>query len=359
MATYTRSVKQVEDNHFSPLYLLHGEEKYLHESFIALLVNNFLQKDADFGLIKLDGNSVNLEEVFNQLDAGDLFSRRRIIVVENPHFLAASRKSEKGEDEHAARQPSETDLAAQELLVVFLDNLNRRQPEKIIVLSAGKVDRRKKIYKLIDQKAAVVECLPLKGEELARWIRQKAQELGKSINRDAVERLLLAGDHNLHYLATELSKYSAYLGQEEDSVTAEVVDRLFSGDLQGDVFKLADALAEKKFSRAEKLLQLLLSRREKPLLIFFLLVRHYRLLLQARGLLDEGLPAAQFARALEVQHFVARKLQEQAAFYTRVALEEALLIFQHTDYQIKTGCLEPEAALYLLLSRIDSLQTVL
>jgi DNA polymerase III subunit delta len=92
---------------------------------------------------------------------------------------------------------------------------------------------------------------------------------------------------------------------------------LFSGDLQGNVFKLADAMAEKNLSGAESLLQLLLGRREKPLLIFFMLARHYRLLLQARCLLDEGLPPGQFASTLEVPPFVARKLQDQACVYTQ------------------------------------------
>jgi DNA polymerase III delta subunit len=52
---------------------------------------------------------------------------------------------------------------------------------------------------------------PLKGEALVDWIRQKAASLGKTVDRSAMDKLLLAGNHNLHYLSGELEKYSAYL----------------------------------------------------------------------------------------------------------------------------------------------------
>ncbi len=358
MLSYQALFKEVTEGNISPVYFFFGEEKYLQEELIKHIGQAYLGFDYDFGFEKLDGQLLDFEEIFERLDEDGLFSKRRLLVIDEVPFLNVSRKADgtdaKGSDDSTVVKEKE----AAELLDKYLTVHNKgREPSSILVLLATRVDRRKKIFKVIDRKAVVVECSPLKGEALADWIRKRAERLGKKIERTAVERLLMAGDHNLHYLSTELEKYSAYIGDKENFISSEVVDLLFSGDLMADVFKLADALAERNLFKADNLLQLLLSRREKPLLIFFMLVRHYRLLLNARCFMDEGLPPAQFASTLAVQPFVARKLREQAALYDRGTLEEALIILQKTDLQIKTGRLEPEHALSLLLSRIDCLQT--
>ncbi len=356
MHTYSLVKSQFREGKFAPLYLFFGEEKYLQEELLSSLIGSYLGSESDFGVEKVDGSSYALDELIDQISERGLFSSRRLLVIDSPPYLAPPRKTDKDDELPPADEPEAADSKTLETLKVYLENQVKPVPASVIVLLASRVDRRKKFYKLIDQKAVAVECIPLKGENLYHWIKLQAEKGGKSIERNAVERLMLAGEQNLHYMASEIEKYSTYLGEDEKLITAPVVDALFAGDLQGDVFKLADALAEKNFSRAENLLQLLLKRREKPLLIFFMLARHFRLLLQARCLLEQGLPAAQFASTLEVQPFVARKLRDQAAFYNLLSLEDAILIFQSIDLQIKTGRLDPEQALLLLLSRIDSLQ---
>jgi len=356
MLSYQALYKKVTEGIFYPVYFFFGEEKYLQEELIKHIGQAYLGLDYNFGLEKLDGQSLDFNEILERLDEDGLFTKRRLLVVDGLPFLNVVRKTEENasdRDDNASVKEKE----AVELLDKYLTAQKTHEPSSILVLLSRRVDRRKKIFKVLDRKALVVECNPLKGESLAEWIRQKTERLGKKIERTAVERLLMAGDHNLHYLSTELEKYSTYIGDKENVISSEVVDLLFSGDLIGDVFKLADALAERNLFRADDLLQLLLSRREKPLLIFFMLARHYRLLLNARCLMDEGLPPAQFASTLAVQPFVARKLREQAALYNRRTLEEALIVLQKTDLQIKTGRLDPEQALSLLLSRIDYLQT--
>lgn len=357
MLSYQAVSKKLSESDFAHVYLFYGDEKYLQEELVERIVHAYLGGDSEFGLEKIDGSLLGFEEIIERLDQEGLFSSRRLLVVNNHPSFNMPRKTEDEDLSNNNENDRYQEKEAAELLDKYLNNHEGSKPVSILVLLAPRVDRRKKLFKVIDKGGVVVECSPLKGEALADWIRQKSGRLGKKIDREALERLMLAGDHNLHYLAAELEKYNTYIGDKENVISSNVVDQLFSGDLQGDVFKLADALAERNLFKADKLLQILISRREKPLLIFFMLVRHYRLLLHACCLMDEGLPPAQFASTLEVQPFVARKLREQAVLYNRTSLEEALITLQKTDLQIKTGRLEPEQALFLLLNRIDCLQT--
>ncbi len=357
MFSYRALVKQITEGNFSPLYLFFGEEKYLQEELVNHLTVSYLQDDNNFGREKLDGSAYDLEEIISRLGERGLFSDRRLLIVDNPPCLAPPRKKDENELSEAEKIQDTREKKNVELLAGHLEQQDSTTPESILVFLTPGVDRRKRLYKLIDKNGAVVECSALRGEALASWIRNKTENLGKKIDRAAVEKLLLSGDHNLHYLSQELEKYCLSLGDDQDTITAATIDQLFSGDLQGNIFKLTDTLAEGKLVESQEFLELLLRRREQPLLIFFMLVRHYRLLLQAKSLLEDSHEGVDLTSALGIHPFVARKLKDQAFMYNSCILEEAIIALQKADFQIKTGAVDPPRALELILSRIDYVQS--
>jgi DNA polymerase-3 subunit delta len=229
-------------------------------------------------------------------------------------------------------------------------------PSRIIIFRSAAVDRRRRLFKLLEKKGLVVECAPLRGTELSRWIRDWLARQGKKIEPAALQRLLWSGENDLHFLSNELEKYCAYLGDGEMTITAEAVELLFSGDIKSSVFTLTDALSEGKPGRALQVLsQLLAGKREEPLRIFFMLVRHFRLLLGARSLRDEKVPPAQHPGALGVKPFEARKLYGQSAAFSRETLEEIIIFLQQLDYRIKTGRVIPAQALEIAIAQIHHL----
>jgi len=357
MLSYPAVLKIIDEAVFTPVYLFYGEEKYLQEELVAHLTASFLGSEAEFGREKIEGSALSLQDIISKLSETGLFASRRLLIVDNPPYLVPAIKNDENDPEEGRPGHKFAEKDDAELLESYLEQLGSALPENILVFMAPRVDRRRRFYKIIDKIGVAVECSPLKGEALADWIRKKAASLNKKIERLALERLLWAGEQNLYYLSGELEKYSVYLGDDQEIITADVVDQLFTGDIQGDIFKLADAVAGGRLVKAQDLLELLLRRREKPLQIFFMLVRHYRLLLQAHCLLKEGIPPADFAAALEVHPFAARKLREQAENCSGTVLEDVIIALQETDLQIKTGRIEPAQALRLILSRIDFLQS--
>lgn len=354
MIGYFAARKAIQSGRFSPVYLFCGEEDFLKEELTGLLCATFLGAEGRYGLEKMDGAAVSLADVLASLEGGSLFAARRLAVVKNPSCLAPpAPKGKEKEKEGAAPEAAsgEKDERSTEPLERFLRRESPGgQPEKIIVFHAGAADRRRRLFKLLDREGTVVDCAPLRGEALAAWIRDRVAAAGKKIERDALERLLLAGDTNLNRLSRELDKYITYLGEGETTITAAVVELLYSGDTQGNVFNLADAFGEGRPERALELLHLLFRRREEPLFIFFMLVRHFRLLLLARSLRDGNVPPQKHAAALGVQPFVARKLFQQSARFTRRALEDIYLLLQDTDRRIKTGRIDPRQALELIIT---------
>ncbi len=353
MQSYQAAKRAIEAGEFVPLYLLFGEESYLQEELISLLQKHYLGQDSDLGCEKIDGKIHDLPSVISRAAESSLFSERRLLIVDNPPCLAPPRQPGVPQNEEVSENRQELENAGVEILSAYIESLGSERPDTIIVFRVPGVDRRKKIFKTIDKVGAAVECAVLKGDELISWINRQAASLGKKIDRSAVGRLLMADNQSLHNISSELAKYATYLGDKEKIITESTVDLLFAGGLESTVFKLADALAEKDHDRAQSLLERLLARREKPLPIFFMLVRHYRLLLQARCLVEEGLPLTEITAILGVHPFVVRKLKDQSALFDRRALEDIYIGLQQTDLQIKTGILDPVQALRVVLSRID------
>jgi len=353
MRSFQAALREIETGKFAPLYLLFGEESYLREELINLLKQKFLDQNPELSCEKIDGREQDLEFVLSRAEESAIFSERRLLIVDNPPYLAPPRKVESQKKEEVSESRQEVEKAGAEILAEHFERLGSKLPDTIIIFQSPGVDRRKRIFKTIDKAGTAVECAALKGDELASWISRKAESLGKKIDRSAVDRLLMSDNHSLHFFSNELEKYATYISEKEKIITDSTVDLLFAGDLESTVFKLTDALAEGDHDRAQSQLERLLGRREKPLPIFFMLVRHYRLLLQACCLVEEGLPLSEITSTLAVHPFVARKLRDQATTLDRRALEDIYIDLQKTDLQIKTGILDPVQALRVILSRID------
>ncbi len=353
MFTYREVAKEIAAGRFAPAYLFYGEELFLLEKLTELLTERYLGEDSGFGRDKIEGGALTLSQAIRRLGEATLFSPRKLLLVEEPPYLvpAKGKKRVSAEKEEESGKGSAKEAAAQ------LENFLAREkehpvPSRIMLFRAGAVDRRRRLFKLLEKEAVVVHCAPLRGNELARWIREQAARRGKKIEPAALQRLLWSGENDLYCLSNELDKYILFLGEDETTITATAVEELFSGDIKSNIFALTDALSEGNLDRALQALSLLDRKREEPQRIFFMLVRHCRLLLGARSLREEKIPSKEHPRALGVTPFEARKVFGQAAAFSRDALEEIIVTLQGIDYQIKTGRMAPRQALEIAIAQI-------
>ena len=356
MIDYSRALRAISAGSFQPAYLFCGSEPFLIRELSHRLEEAYLGEDGGYGSEKVEGKEFTLTEVLQRLDGASLFASRKLLVVDEPPYLAlkskeigtaAGGKGESGE-ENAAGAPCE--------LESFIERESGAGiPARIILFRAANVDRRRRLFKMLEKRDAAVDCATLKEGDLTRWIRERLARQGKKIDNAALQRLLWSGENDLHTLSNELDKYCAYLGEGETTITAGVVELLFSGDTWGNVFTLTDALSKGNIHRAQQLLAVLAGKREEPLRIFFMLVRHFRLLLCARSLRDEKIPPARHPGELGVKPFEARKLYGQSASFSRESLEEIIIFLQGLDYRIKTGRVVPGQGLEMAIAGIHLL----
>src|SRR5699024_254174 len=98
------------------------------------------------------------QDIMIDLETLPFFSERNIAYVENPMFLRATNE----------RTTVTHDVA------VFQRYIENPAPYSTLIVVApyDKLDRRKKITKVLLDKAVVIDCQPIRGNELRKWLNE-------------------------------------------------------------------------------------------------------------------------------------------------------------------------------------------
>ncbi len=180
--------------------------------------------------------------------------------------------------------------------------------------------------------------------EMPRWIESETKKLGGKIEPDAAARLSEMVGEDTRIAAQELTKLLTYVNFARP-VTLLDVDRVSIVSAQGNVFELVDALGQGDGKKAQYVLHQLLEE-EEAFELWGMVIRQFRLLLQAREMLDAGagIPEVQKA-ARTCTSFVAQKVTNQAKRFSLPALESIYHKLLEIDEGAKTSQVPLDLAL--------------
>nr|NIV36455.1 DNA polymerase III subunit delta [Anaerolineae bacterium] len=189
--------------------------------------------------------------------------------------------------------------------------------------------------------------------ELLNWIQEQARDKEGEIRWDACRELAgLAGD-DLRLLDQELDKLLLYANGQP--VTETDVRALVSLAREASVFDLVDYVGRREADKALRLLHRLLDEGEPPLRLLSMLTRQVRILIQVSELNSSRMTQEQIAKRLKLHPYVVKKGLAQAPNFAMSQLEKAYALLVDTDWQIKTGEMEGELALDLLVVSLTRL----
>jgi len=161
-----------------------------------------------------------------------------------------------------------------------------------LILTAEAVDKRKKIYKVLEQHGVILHFAAAKSATATKeTLKAEAQKLlnryEKTMTTAAWTALGRKTGYELRPSLNELQKLIHYAGDR--SVIEEQDVELVVGKTKDDsIFDLTNALAEKNAAAALAALKALLDQGEHHLMILTMISREIRLLLQASILINSG-----------------------------------------------------------------------
>ena len=117
---------------------------------------------------------------------------------------------------------------------------------------------------------------------------------------------------------------------------------------QGSVFELVDALGTGDGKKAQRVLHQLLEN-EEAFELWGMVIRQFRLLLQAREILDENGSQAEVQKGLGLHEYVAGKVTNQARRFSMPVLEAIYHKLLEIDEAAKTSQVPLDLALDTLV----------
>jgi len=113
---------------------------------------------------------------------------------------------------------------------------------------------------------------------------------------------------------------------------------LVTPSLSSSIFKLTDSLAAKDRTGSLKIFSILVESGEEPLMIFYMIVRHFRILIQAKYLVDHGITdQSSIARELKCHPFVAQNAAKQCRNFDIPTLKKIYAQLLELDKSFKSG----------------------
>lgn len=319
-----------------PLFLLYGNERFLIEESRKKIIETYLGDESDpFNIGVYDLNEVPLEEGLHEAETMPLMAAKRIIILKNPLFLTAE------------KQKIDHDL---KMLEAYIKNPS---PHAVVIFEGTfeKVDARKKIVKLLKEKAKVIVASKLKDAGLFQWLEKESSRLNLSIDREGLEKLVYLTGTDLRRLQSELTKLQLYAGKEAQ-VTTEMIEKLVARSLEDNVFSLIEHVAERRKGEAFQILYDLLAQKEEPIKIVALLARQLRIILQVKERKRQGYTNKQIASSMKIHPYVVTIAEKQGRNFTEAECFKLIDALAETDYVMKTGKMDKRLSLEMLLSKI-------
>lgn len=325
----------------NPLFF-YGKEQYLVRWAVNSLIELYIDKATkDLDCSKLDPKQVTLDDIVKQCETLPFLSRRRILLIEEFPLLAGDKGKGFPEEE-------------EDQLTDYLANL----PDTCLLIFTGnKADKRRKLYKTINEFGACYEFDSLDEAQLKKFIEKRLKMAGKWAKPERIrEWILMTGyyekesGYTLDHLQHDIERVIA-LSEEEEISSQNLADGV-EGNSETYVFHMIDALSEKKKEEAFSMLHNLLYSGESMQKILALVCSQLELMLMVKELKEEGASFKSMQERLGVHEFRIKKAINFASSFTVKQLRKSLLAAYQVDHSMKSGLMDAKLAMELLIASL-------
>lgn len=212
------------------------------------------------------------------------------------------------------------------------------------------VDKRNKLYKRVKELGYVSEMTRQDTAQLARWAGGILAKEGKKITGRTMELFLSMTGDDMENIRMELEKLISYtLGR--DVITNEDVQAICTVHVTSKIFDMISAIANRQTRKAMDLYEDLLTLKEPPMRILFLIARQFNQILQVKEMMAKGADRGTIASRLKMQPFVVGKTMPQAKQFSREQILSYVTLCVEAEEAVKSGRLQDRLAVELLITK--------
>ncbi len=311
------------------IIFLYGKDSFRSKQKLNEIINHYKEslKKGFENLIYADANQIDFLDFYNNFKISAMFSEKKLIILKNLFF------NKKFQEDFLEESKKLEDL--KDVVVVYESDL---------------VDQRLKIFKVLIKNCKSQEFNLLDNGKLKIWAQKEFDKLHRKINGDALSLFINYVGNDLWKASNEIKKLTDFTNGA--TIKKEDVELQVRPRIEIDIFKTIDALAEKNKKEAFLFLKKHLDNGDSPLYLLSMIIYQFRNLLLVKELAQKGLMYASIIKKSGLHPFVVKKNYFACQQFSFEELKNIYHRIFQIDLDIKTGKVEPETALDLLVSQI-------
>ena len=330
-------INQAKKGEILPVYVVTGDETFLRDQVIAeLRAASLLGGIAEFNEDRYNAGEVDADRVIAAARTVPMMAKRRFILVRG-----AERWEGSGNDDDR---------------VAPLDRIAQYASAPVdstcLVLSAAKLDGRRKLAAFAKKQGFLVVCDVLDARALGPWILERARAKGHAMERDVAELVAEIAGPELGYVNDVMERLSLYAGAGE-AITEAAVSECVARVRMADTWALVDAIGRRDLAAALIMLADVYDPRDRGLPLLGAVAWSIRQLARYEAAVSRGASHDEAAKRAGVfQPHRARELASKSKAFRPKELERCLLVLAETDLALKSSRRPADAILEEMLTRL-------
>ncbi len=308
-------------------YLIYGTDY----SLIKREIDNIVSGITD--VVKYDLSESKIDDLLDDASCISLFGDKKVLIGENAFFLTGVNTNINHDIDYLSN---------------YLEDDNH---DNIVILSvvSEKLDERKKIVKILKNKAKVIQKEVIDQKDLPKFVTNEFKKEGYNIDYKTANYFVNYVGKNVDILINEIEKMIVY--KEDDKIiTIKDVNDISSKAFNDNIFDFTDGIMKKDYKKIFECYRDLITVGEEPIKIIALLASQFLLTYQVKLLSDNGKSSKEIAEVLKV-HPYRVKLALQTD-YLNFELKDMIIKLHELDYNIKSGRVDKEVGLENFLLHI-------
>lgn len=305
-------VSDIKSGVYKPIYFLMGEEPYYIDKISDFIEENVLDEaEKGFNQVVMYGRDTSVEDIVASAKRFPMMAEHQVVIVKEAQDL--SRTIEK--------------------LVSYAEN---PQPSTILVLNYKykKLDKRKKLYKVIQKSGLLFESKKLYENQVADWIRRVLGGKNYQVEPKAAQMLVEFLGTDLSKISNEIDKLTVIL-KENTIISPQHIEENIGISKDFNNFELRKAVGERNVLKANRIINYFIQNpKNNPLVMTIsLLNSFFTQLLIYHSLKDKSKNSV--AKALGVSPYFVNDYVTASRNYPLRKVSQTISILREADVKSK------------------------
>ncbi|MCS6807967.1 MAG: DNA polymerase III subunit delta [Bacteroidota bacterium] len=350
-------VPLVQAQTFPPILLLFGEEEFLVEEAVQILVDAAIERNGmeSLNYSSFDGGDITPEDFVAMASAFPMMSERRVVVVK--HFEKMTIKRGKNVEQTSPltayfRHPSPFTFV---ILTAYTDELyglkaamtHPKQQEK----AKKKLAALRFPYNILIQECEWIEFPKLHERALPSWVAERFAAAGYQITPEACELLIAQTGYSLRDIHNEMQKVITFVPHQR-RLTKEDIAEVLGGAKMYNIFELQRAIAARDLPTALLIMRRMITVERQELIIIAMLTRYFTILWKLSEALQQTHHTAELGKAVGIDQYFINEYIAALRHYPTHKVEQALYALRDADSAVKSSMEGSDIILQKMLVQI-------